>query len=65
MESAHHAPEKIAGMNLNLVRKLRSNVRNFLYPANLKQMEEELRISIERRDFLRAYFIEEMIKEGD
>ena len=57
--------KEMGNMDMFKFRKLRSNVRNFLYPATIEEMEKELQISLERRDFLRAYFIEEMIREGD
>lgn len=44
-------------------RQLRQNIRNYLYPMTIEQMEVELEISHERRDVLRIRFIEEYIAE--
>lgn len=44
---------------------LRRNVRAFLLNATLEELQEELAISIEHGDRLRARFVEEMIQEEE
>lgn len=56
---------KINQDNINEITKLRMNVRNFLLVATNSELKGELKLSIERKDFLRAYFVQELIEEAE
>ena len=42
---------------------LRQNVRNFLLPLTIAEVEQELIVSIERGDTVRARYVEEFLDE--
>ena len=42
---------------------LRQNVRNFLLPLTIAEVERELEISLERGDMTRAGYVEEFLLE--
>ncbi len=44
-------------------RQLRSNIRAFLITATQKELEKELQLSVDRKDYFRAEVIQELISE--